>query len=200
MNTDRIQQLEKNKKFKRKFYAKEVWKNYAVVPPSGILFIALFGFLYLFNVDRLVSLYTIPFIVLLIVGTIWLKATRKYILNQKLLDDNSFAICLTVPLMQKNGRTIMMFSAGNNRLNKYYLEKEKKEILKRFEDNPNYVDFTSSKNSLQIIPDTDIYVIYPSIIDRILNKSKSLTVNRYVIFNNSKKIKYVTLRGMESFS
>lgn len=200
MNADKIHRLEKDKKFRKKFYAKELWKSYAIVPPSGILFVALFGFLYLFNMDRLVSAYAIPFVILLILGTIWLKATRKYILNQKISDNEPFAICLTIPLMKKDGKTIMMFSAGNNRLNKYYLEKEKKEILMRFESDPDYVNFTSAKKSLQPIPDTDIYIIHPSFSDRISNKSRTITVNRYVVFNNSESIRYITPRGIESFS
>lgn len=200
MNADKIRRLEKNEKFRSKFYAKEVWKNYAIVPPSGVLFIALFGFLYLFNVDRLISLYAIPFIVLLLLGTIWLKATRKYIINQKLSEEKPFVICLSIPLMTKDGKTIMMFSAGNNRLNKYYLGKEKKEILERVLLNSDYLDFNSSKKSLFAIPETDIYLIYPSFSDRLLNKNRGLTVNSYVIFDNSEKIRYITPREMKSFS
>ena len=200
MNADKIHRLEKNEKFRSKFYAKEVWKNYAIVPPSGVLFIALFGFLYLFNIDRLISLYAIPFIVLLLLGTIWLKATRKYIINQKLSEEKPFVICLSIPLMTKDGKTIMMFSTGNNRLNKYYLDKEKKEILGRMSSDADYLNFNLSKKSLFAISDTDIYLIYPSFSDRLLNKSKSLTVNSYVIFDNSERIRYITLREMKSFS
>ncbi|QIK53469.1 hypothetical protein G7051_03535 [Dysgonomonas sp. HDW5B] len=200
MNTDKIQRLERNEKFRRKFYAKGVWRNYAIVPPSGILFVALFGFLYLFNVDHLMSLYAIPFIILLLLGTIWLKATRKYIINQKISGKQPFAICLSIPLMKKNGKTIMMFSAGSNRLNKYYLEKEKKEILDRIGSDADFVGVNPLNKLLVAVPETDIYLIYPSFSDRLSNKTTTSTVNRYVIFDNLEKIRYITLREMESFS
>ena len=114
MNSDKLQRIEKNKKIRIKFYSKEVWKNYSIVPPSGVLFVALFGFLYLFNLDLLISWYTIPFVVLLILGTVWLKATRKYILTKKIEEGNSFAICLSIPLMKKNGRTLRIFLPRNH--------------------------------------------------------------------------------------
>lgn len=200
MNSDKLQRIEKNKKIRIKFYSKEVWKNYSIVPPSGVLFVALFGFLYLFNLDLLISWYTIPFVVLLILGTVWLKATRKYILTKKIEEGNSFAICLSIPLMKKNGRTLRIFSVGNNRHNKYYLEKEKKDILGKLESDPGFLGFISSKKSLQAIPDTDLYIIYPLFSDRISNKSRSGTVNQYVVFDNSEKIRNISLRELESFS
>ncbi len=200
MNADKIHRLEKNEKFKRKFYSKDIWKNYAIVPPSLIIFVALFGSIYLFNLDLLVSLYIIPFVVLLVLGTVWLKATRKYLINQKISENQTFVICLVIPLMKKDGKTIMIFSTKNNRLNKYYLEKEKKEILERFNDDPNYLDFESSRKILQMIADTEVIAIYPSFLDRILNKSGDLSVNKYIVFDNSEKIRYIASRQLESFS
>lgn len=199
MNADKIQRIEKDKKVRRKFYSKDVWRNYAIVPPSGVLFVALFGFLYLFNMDLLLSWHAIPFAILLILGTIWLKATRKYIINQKMSGDTSFVICLSIPLTKRDGKTIRIFSVGNNRHNKYYLEKEKKEVLERIESDPDFFKFISSTKSVQAIPDTDLYIVYPLFSDRISNKSNSVTVNKYVIFNNSEKIRYITLRELESF-
>lgn len=200
MNADKIQRLEKNVKFKRKYYSKEVWRSYAIVPPSGILFIALFGFLYLFNSDRLISLYAIPFVVLLLLGTIWLKATRKYIINKRISENKPFFICLSIPLMKENGKTVMMFSGGSNRLNKYYLEKEKKEILGSVELGADSLVVNSLKKHLVAVPETDIYLIYPSFSDRLSNKNKAITVDKYVVLDNDEKISYITLREMESFS
>lgn len=199
MNTDKIQQLEKNDKFKRKFYSKEVWRSYAIVPPSGILFVALFGLLYLFNIDKLISLYAIPFIILLLLSTVWLKAIRKYIIDQKISESNVFIICLSIPLIIEHGKTIMIFSVGSNRLNKHYLEKKKKEVLEKLEVDSNFVDLTSSNKSLISIESSDIYIIRPSSVDRFLNKSKMGTVNRYVVFDNSAKIQYITEREMARF-
>lgn len=200
MNADKLQQIEKNKKVRRKFYSKEIWKSYAIVPPSGVLFIALFGFLYLFNNDLLISWYAVPFVVLLILGTVWLKATRKYIINQKISDNKTFMICLSIPLTKMNGKTIRVFSAGNNRHNKYYLEKEKKYVLERIESDPSFLKFVSSHKSVQAIPDTDLYIIYPLFSDRVSNKNRATTVNQYVVFDNSGRIKNISLRELESFS
>lgn len=199
MNADKLQRLEKNKKFRKKFYNKEVWKNYAIIPPSVILFASLFGVLYLFNTDRLFSLYTIPCIVLLLLGTIWLKAVRRYIITQKISDDKPFLICFCIPLMEKNKKTIMMFSSGHNRHNKNYLEKKKKEILVRISGGDDSFDLTSN-SGMQLVPDSDVYIVIPSFTDRIANKKGNVSVNRYIIFNDEDKIKYMTLRELESFS
>ncbi|PXV63369.1 hypothetical protein CLV62_11486 [Dysgonomonas alginatilytica] len=199
MNSDKLQRLEKNKKFRKKFYNKEVWKNYAIIPPSVILFASLFGILYLFNLDRLVSLYTIPCLILLVLGTIWLKAARRYILTQSISDDKTFLICPIISLMNKEGKTIRMFSVGNNRHNKNYLEKKKKEILDSISGDFSALDLTS-KAGLQLIPNTDVYIVTPSFSDRIANKNAKMSVNTYAIFDNSDKIRYINLRELESFS
>lgn len=200
MNADKLLRLEKNKKFRKKFYNKQVWKNYAIIPPSVILFAALFGGLYLFNTDRLISLYSIPCILLLLLGTIWLKATRKYIVTQNISDDKTFLICPSIVLTQQNGKTIRMFSIGNNRHNKHYLEKSKKDILERLSADSDYLGFNSFKKSLQAVPDTDIYLVHPSSSDRLSNKNRVGSVNNFVIFNDSDSIKYINLRELESFS
>lgn len=199
MNADKLQRLEKNKKFRKKFYNKEVWKNYAIIPPSVILFASLFGVLFLFNTDRLFSLYVIPCIILLLLGTIWLKAVRKYIITQKISDDRPFLICSCIPLMEKNKKTIMMFSSGYNRHNKNYLEKKRKEILERISGGDDSLDLTSN-SGVKLIPDSDVYIVIPSFSDRIANKKGNVSVNRYVIFNNENRIKYITARELESFS
>lgn len=199
MNADKLQRLEKNKKFRKKFYNKQVWRNYAIIPPSLILFASLFGLLYLFNTDRLVGLYSGPCIILLILGMVWLKGVRKYIITQYISDNNTFLICQSIPLFQKTGKTIMMFSIGDNRHNKNYLEKKKREILERISGDSDSLDLFS-KPGLQPLSDMDVYIVNPSYTDRIANKNGNPGVNSYVIFNNSKRIKYVTLRELESFS
>lgn len=194
MNADKLQRLEKSKKFKKRFYNKEVWRNYAIIPPSMVLFVSLFGILYLLNLDRLVSIYAIPCVIFLILGTMWLKAVRRYILTQKISEDKVFLICLSIPLVQNNGKGIAVFSVGNNRHNKGYLEKKRKEIF----DSISLDSDLTSKSGLQLIPNTDIYIVIPSFVDRVRNRLKKDTV-RYVVFNDSNKVKDIKIRNWSVF-
>ncbi|MDU1903258.1 MAG: hypothetical protein E6772_00630 [Dysgonomonas sp.] len=153
MNNDKINKLEKNDKLKKKVFGKNIWKNYAMLPPSLLLFIGIFGLIYLLNLDLLISLYSIPFVILFILGTIWFKATKKYLINKKIAESQIFIVCLAIPLIKERKRTILVFSTGKNRNNKYYLEKEKKDLLEQQTDYININDITpTDKDDILLTP------------------------------------------------
>lgn len=88
MNTKKLKGQENNIKIKKKHYARGIWKNYAFVPPALIVFIGIFGLLYLFNNDLLVSVYSIPFVAILLLGAIWIKLTKRHLIDRKISDSN----------------------------------------------------------------------------------------------------------------
>jgi len=153
MNNDKINKLEKSDKLKKKVFGKNIWKNYAILPPSLLLFIGIFGLIYLLNLDMLISLYSIPFVILFILGTIWFKATKKYLTNKKISESQLFVVCLAIPLIKEGKKTILVFSTGKNRNNKYYLEKEKKDLLEKQTDYININDITpTDKDDIFLMP------------------------------------------------
>lgn len=175
MNNDNIQKLEQNIKFKKKILSKDIWKNKAILPPSVIIFGGLFGIVYLMNLNLLISLYTIPFVILFAIGTIWIKSSKRYIVNQKLEKKNPFLICLALPLDDTKRKDVVIFCTSKNKLNRYYLEKKRKEILakedaiqtslkhdeapKPLEHDLNLAKLRLKKKSLSSIND-QYYIIY----------------------------------------
>ena len=133
MNTSQLTKLEKNKKFRKKITSEGIWKNYAFVPPSILLFISIFGLVYLLNIDLLVSLKAIPFAIIFLLATLWFKSVRKYIINKKITEQDFFQICLATPLFEEADNTILLFATNNQRHDQNYLEKQKNLILNNTE-------------------------------------------------------------------
>lgn len=129
MKTDKLSVLEKDKKFKKSHLPKNFWlKTPAIYPPACLLFLALLGLLYLLNIDLLISYYAIPFAILFILGTIWLKAMRKAVLKTVFNKENSYLICLAEVLEEKDGWVSMIFTTSTKRHNKYYIKTVAKDI------------------------------------------------------------------------
>lgn len=172
MNSEQIARIENDSKLKKKIFGKNIWKNYAFVPPTLILFTGLTGVVYLFKADLYKSWYIAPFVFLLVLGAIWFKAVKRYLINNKYETGEAILVCLSIVLTEIGGKTIMMFSTGNNRNNKYYLEKEKSDILKNLKDN----DLTAIVKSGKTICGTDIHLTY-------LPKKVSMFKSTYFINN-----------------
>lgn len=114
--------LEKDNNFKKN-YLKETtwWKSVLVVAPACLLFIGLAGMLYLFHLDKLLSLYIIPYVLIFLIGTIWLKAIKKHLQKTIMTKPNSFQICIAVPIEEKNGYMCAAFVNDTHRYNKHYV-------------------------------------------------------------------------------
>lgn len=121
--------LEKDYSFK-KSYLKQTpwWKTILLIPPICFLFIGLVGIIYLLNIDRLASLYVIPYIVCFVVGTIWLKAIRRYVQKAAITKDGSFRICMAHPLGEQNGYIYSIFVTDDHRHDKYHIANMRKEM------------------------------------------------------------------------
>lgn len=114
--------LEKDKNFKKSYLnATSWWRNVLLIPPILLLFIGLAGILYLSHIDKLISLYIIPYIAIFIVGTIWLKAIKKHIQKKMMTLPEAFRVCLAKPIWEKNGQVYALFVNDTHRHNKHYI-------------------------------------------------------------------------------
>lgn len=122
MNPENYANLEKDYSFKKSYLNNTLWwKNVLMVPPTLLLFIGLAGILYLFQLDKLVSLYIIPYLILFVVGTVLLKAIKKHIQKSKMTVAGSFHICLAKPIWEKSGFVYTIFTNDTHRHNKHYI-------------------------------------------------------------------------------
>lgn len=129
MKSNDYEKLEKDYSFKKSYLTNTPWwKNILMVAPVCLLFVGLAGILYLFNLDKLVSWYIIPYLLLFVVGTILLKAIKKHIQKTAINKPDSFLICLAKPIGEKDGYTYAAFVKDSHRHNKYYIANEIKDI------------------------------------------------------------------------
>jgi ABC-type bacteriocin/lantibiotic exporter with double-glycine peptidase domain len=70
---------DKRKKLPRCFWFRQA----AIYPPALVLFFALFGLIYLLNSNMLLTVYAIPFLLVFLLGAVWLKTVKRYILKQQ---------------------------------------------------------------------------------------------------------------------
>lgn len=129
MKTNEYAKLEKDYDFKRSYLNKTLWwKSILMVAPVCFLFAGLVGILYLFNSDLLVSFYTIPYLILFVIGTIWLKAMKKHLQKVAMAREGAFHICLAASVGDKDGYTYAIFVNNTRRYDKYYITNLAKEI------------------------------------------------------------------------
>lgn len=152
--------LEKDYDFKKSYLNNTLWwKNLSMLPPVLIIFIGLAGLLYLFQYDKLYSLYAIPYVLLFAVGTIWLKAMKKHIQKAAMAIPGAFHICLAATIGEKNGYLYAAFVNNTRRYDKYHTINLVKEISLHDLLSENKAPF--KKRAVTIHDkesDTDIYV------------------------------------------
>lgn len=195
MNSDKIKKLENSEKLKKKIFGKDIWRNYAIIPPSLVLFSGITGLVYLLNIDKLISVYCIPFVIIFLLGTIWLKATQKYIIKKKTTDAETFILCLSIPLKEEGGETIMIFSTGKNRNNKHYLEKEKQDILQ----NPD-IDLSGISQTVYQIDDSDIYLTTLPKIKKIIKSTPTAGNHHWLIYTGNSKVNFFNESELNKYS
>lgn len=121
--------LEKDLNFKRIYIANTLWwKNMVMLPPVLFMFIGLAGLLYLFQLDKLLSFYAIPYLLLFSIGTIWLKAMKKHLQKTMMAQPGAFHICLAASIGEKDGYTYTAFVNDRKRHDQQYITKLAKEL------------------------------------------------------------------------
>lgn len=191
-----LSEIEKNKKFKHYIFSKSIWQNYAFVPPTLVLFGGLFGLLFLYQNDLLISWYSIPFIAIFTIGTIWFKSIRKYLINKKIKESDNFVICVTTPLINTNKNTLLLFTTNQNRHNVDFINKKKREILERQNNlneailkykNFNYFEFDNNSN----------YLIKSKLT---IKKNKQFFEDQYIVFVENSEPRVVPKHTISKFS
>lgn len=123
MKASECVQLENDRSFKYGYLkATRWWKSILLLPPVCLLFIGLVGVIWLLNIDKLASWYVIPYLVLFVLGTIWLKAIKKYIQKQLLSKDGAFLVCQAQVAGEKDGYIYTVYSTGEKRHNEHYIK------------------------------------------------------------------------------
>ncbi len=188
-------EIEKNKKFWRYVLSKGVWKNYAFVPPSLVLFGGLFGLLYLYQSDRLLSWYSSPFVIIFTIGTIWFKSTRKYLVDRKIKNISRLVICAPVVLSKVGRVTFLLFSSNNDRHRLNFNEQKKSKIL----ENKNFlndIELRLKKGTVALLPDnSNIFII--KYLSNIFTKRSIDDV--CVVFIDEQEVQFVSKRVISKF-
>jgi len=154
MNVNNLSKLEKDIKFKKENFPKNFWyKQIAIYPPSAILFIALFGLVYLLNVDMLLTYYAIPFVLLLLLGAIWLKTVKKYITDTIIKKEEGFLVCLAQVFEEKKGFFYIVFDTSKKRHDKHQINNIAKHIKAEMDtNNKDIMNAINSKRATSVTP------------------------------------------------
>ena len=129
MKVDDCVKLEKDRAFKYEYLRRTAWwKTILLIAPSLFLFLGLFGMVYLLKLDLLISWYTLPFGVLFVIGTIWLKAIKKHIQKTKVDDAANFHVCMAKTIGIKDGYVYFIFANNEKRHNEHYISTLAKDI------------------------------------------------------------------------
>lgn len=197
MNNDRINKLENNYKFKKNVFGKGIWKNYSFIPPSLLLFVGILGIMYLLQMDKLLTWHSIPFFAVFLAGTIWFKATKKYLIEKKISEATSFLVCLCVPFGRKGNDSVFLFSTGKNRNNKYYLEKEKKDASDKYPD----CDFVNVRNKAVGTDQPELYLTMISSAQkrRLADKNRN-TDNYWLVYHGNDDVSFLSLSDINRYS
>lgn len=114
--------LEADKKIKKEYLSQTKWWNtILLIPPSCFIFLGLVGLIYFFKLDLLISFYSLPFILILAIGAVWLKSVKKYIFNRALNNKESFLVCLSKEIKDDGKYIYLAFVYNEKRHNSYYI-------------------------------------------------------------------------------
>lgn len=129
MKPSEYKKLEEDKNFKRYYMRKTMWwKSFLLLAPTCLLFIGLAGILHMAYNDRIWTLYSIPYIIVFALGTIWLKGIKKYIQNKILSKKDSYLACAAKNLGDNKGRYYFIFSKDNKRHNENLINQLAEEL------------------------------------------------------------------------
>lgn len=200
MKQDDYSRLEKSYDFKRNYINEtKWWASPLFIAPALLLFVGLVGILYLFRSDMLVSLYIIPYLLIFMVGTIWLKAVKKHIQKTMIKKEGSFLICVAHPVSEKNGYLYSIFTTDRYRHNKHYLNN----IVKSLSES-NITDNEQAKNKAIVMhdeeSDTDYYVkAFPIKDIKKRNKDWKSEDNFPVLFIDEKYVSIIKAKDFNFF-
>lgn len=129
MNANSLIKLESNLSFKKDYLNKTGWwKTSRIIPPIFFLFIGLFGLIYLLNLNKLISLNAIPFVLLFAIATLWLKTVKKYVTDLSLSVPGSFLACAAKAIETDGKYAYVVFVTDGKRHYEHNINKLAKEV------------------------------------------------------------------------
>lgn len=200
MTTSDIKYIEKNKRFKKDLFSRLVWSKYALFPPALVLFSALFCIVYLFNSDLLISIYCIPFLLLLLAATIWFKTTRKQLIKIETEKTDPFLLCLTIYLFNHKGVDYYIFFNNENRQNKYLLEKTKNEIIENKDICSKEIEYIKNGGFITLTNFNNVCITKNLKWNNISFFRKKEISDKYVLNYSTDKIKSVSNNTLYKYS
>lgn len=122
--------LEKDVKFKGFFMPKNVWgKNFIyLLAPIILLAFSAFSLKYIFDAGKLASLITIPYLIVFMLSITLLKLSKNYVVKKEVSKDGLYLVCLAKTIKEDDKNVYLIFSTGEHRHEKYYLEKYAKQL------------------------------------------------------------------------
>ncbi len=129
MNTSDLVKLENNKKLKKDYLNKTPWwKTILLIAPIAFLFLGLAGLLYLYKADMLISYFSIPFVIVFAIATLWLKSVKRHIVNTKLSMPGSFLACTAKAVETDSQYAYFIFVTSAQRHYDHYISKLAKNL------------------------------------------------------------------------
>lgn len=125
MKPSQFAKLEQDRKFKRQFMPIKVWaKNWLyLLSPAILLLFSLFSIKYLFEIGSLYSWKSIPYIVTFVLSVILLKIVKRHVTQKELGQVGAYLICQAKTIKREGKSIYLLFSIGENRHDKYFIEK-----------------------------------------------------------------------------
>lgn len=182
--------LENDKDFKKKYLSlTSWWKNILIIPSILFLFLGIFGMLYLLQLDLLLSYYVIPFVIIFLLGTIWLKSVKRHIYNLMLTDELGFRVCTGCKICENKGFTYLIFTNGQKRHNEHFIQQ-----LSQNTNKEEIILLAMKRKQMPILynnndSETDFYVIaYPTNSIKKQNLARNESDSVPLLFVNMKNV------------
>lgn len=130
MSSTKYSDLEQNVKFKSRFVPKNIWfKNFIyLLAPVILLVFSVFSILYIFEAGRITSLITLPYVLIFVVGIVFLRLSRIYILKKEVSRRGHYLVCLGKVVKEDNDEVYLAFSTAEKRQDKNFLERQIKQL------------------------------------------------------------------------
>lgn len=182
MRPTEYQKLEDNKAFKRYYLSKTLWwAEYAFVPPALLMFIGLAGIMYMAYNESLWGWTGVPYILVFVLGAIWLKAIKKYVQTKILEDKTKYLLCAGRALFDLDGRYYFIFSKGSKRHNETLINKLTESLSVESFTSENLKIAKSRAINIPIDRDDDVEIFLKAIPISNVNKANNENIGGGII-------------------
>lgn len=156
MSSTKYSDLEKNVKFKSQFVSKSILpKNFVyLLAPIILLVFSVFSILYIFEAGRLASIVTLPYALIFILGVVFLRLSRIYIIKKEVSRRGHYLVCLGKIIKEDGNYAYVLFSKDEKRHDKHFIERVAKQLnidtlpVLDIKDETHYIDLSENGGQL----------------------------------------------------